>query len=279
VPAPIANLVNELLKGPVTYGTAASVFSSGWGPWPLRGKTGTADSNRELWFAGYTKQVTTAVWVGSPQTPYEMPDYWGYSVFGGSIAAPIWKDYMLAVMKGMPPREFPTADLVSIPYVVGKSVAEAAQILKDAGFRVQTRIVDSYLARGTVVAQRPTSSTTAVQGIVVRLDVSNGNAQKVTVPNVKGMSVSGAESALSPLHLFPTVVYSKTNDPSLDGVVYGINPDAGTTVLEGTSVTLLVWEAPKPSPSPSPGGGGGQGGGGQGGGGKGGNGKGKAHGH
>jgi serine/threonine-protein kinase len=200
-------------------------------------------------------------------------------VFGGSIAAPIWKDYMLAVMKGMPPREFPTADLVSIPYVVGKPVAEAAQILKDAGFRVQTRIVDSYLARGTVVAQQPTSSTTAVQGIVVHLDVSNGNAQKVTVPNVKGMSVSEAESALSPLHLFPTIVYSKTNDPSLDGVVYGINPDAGTTVLEGTGVTLLVWDGPA-SPSPSPGGGGGGGGGGDHGGGKGGhNGKGKAHGH
>ena len=66
VSADVANLVTELLKGPVTYGTAASVFSSGWGDWPLRGKTGTSDLNKELWFAGYTRQVTTAVWVGSP---------------------------------------------------------------------------------------------------------------------------------------------------------------------------------------------------------------------
>ena len=69
VSADVANLVTELLKGPVTYGTAASQFSGRWGDWPLRGKTGTSDLNKELWFAGYTRQVTTAVWVGSPETP------------------------------------------------------------------------------------------------------------------------------------------------------------------------------------------------------------------
>ena len=105
--APIANLVNKVLRGPVTYGTAASVFASGWGKWPIRGKTGTADSNKELWFAGYTRQVTTAVWVGSPHTPYPMPNYWGQSVFGGTIAAPIWKTYMLQILQGMPARQFP----------------------------------------------------------------------------------------------------------------------------------------------------------------------------
>ena len=78
IPAPIANLVTDLLKGPVTYGTAASVFSSGWGPWPIRGKTGTADSNTNVWFAGYTRQVTTAVWVGSQGTPYPLSEFWGY---------------------------------------------------------------------------------------------------------------------------------------------------------------------------------------------------------
>ena len=117
--APIANLVNKVLEGPVTYGTAAAVFSSGWGKWPIRGKTGTADSNKELWFAGYTRQVTTAVWVGSPHIPYPMPNYWGTSVFGGTIAAPIWKAYMLQVLQGMPARQFPPAALGQVPNVVG----------------------------------------------------------------------------------------------------------------------------------------------------------------
>ena len=151
--APIANLVNKVLEGPVTYGTAASVFSSGWGKWPIRGKTGTADSNKELWFAGYTRQVTTAVWVGSPHIPYPMPNYWGTSVFGGSIAAPIWKAYMLQVLQGMPARQFPPAELGTVPNVVGMDQQTALSTLKAAGFRAKINVVQSYLPQGQVLAQ------------------------------------------------------------------------------------------------------------------------------
>ena len=50
-----------------------------------------------MWFGGYTKQFTTVVWVGSPGNPYSMG-----SVFGGSVAAPIWVAYMSRVMQGLP---------------------------------------------------------------------------------------------------------------------------------------------------------------------------------
>jgi len=257
VSADVANLVTELLKGPVTYGTAASVFSSGWGDWPLRGKTGTADLNKELWFAGYTRQVTTAVWVGSPQTPYEMPDYWGYSVFGGSVAAPIWKAYMLQVMQDLPPREFPPAKLTKVPSVVGLSEAAAIQVLKDAGFKVETTVIDSYLPKGTVAEQDPPGGSQTVGGVTVRLGISNGVAPHVTLPSVKGLTAEAARAALSGLNLSVTVVEKDTKDPKLDGLVYGMSPDAGTSVLEGSSVTLFVWvgpagPSPGPGPSPSP---------------------------
>ncbi len=277
--AGIANLVNDLLAGPVTYGTAASVFSSGWGPWPIRGKTGTSDLNKELWFGGYTRQVTTAVWVGSPDIPYEMPNYWGYSVFGGTVAAPIWKAYMLKVMAGMPPREFPAPSFSTVPYVVGKSRQEATAILRDAGFLVDATVVQSYLPAGTVVAQSPSSGVQTVSGVTVHLSISNGVANRVTLPSVKGLSVDSAQYALSSIHITANVVERPTDDWTLDGIVFGMNPDAGTTVLEGSSVTLIVWSGPPPpSPSPSPGGGGGGGGGGgNGGGGNGGGGNGQGN--
>ena len=108
--------------------------------------------NKELWFAGYTRQVTTAVWVGSPQTPYEMPNYWGYSVFGGSIAAPIWKAYMLQVMaRACPPRQFPPAELGRVP--AGHRHGRAGGDPDARRRRVQRRrptIVQSYLPAGTV---------------------------------------------------------------------------------------------------------------------------------
>jgi len=259
--APIANLVNKVLEGPVTYGTAASVFASGWGKWPIRGKTGTADSNKELWFAGYTRQVTTAVWVGSPHTPYPMPNYWGQSVFGGTIAAPIWKAYMLQVLQGMPARQFPPAQLGRVPNVVGMDEKTAIQTLKDAGFKATIKVVQNYLPQGQVLSQDPTAGAQSVAGIAVHLEVSNGVAKKVTIPSVKGLSVSSAEAALSAINVTPVIVYRSTNDSSLDGIVLGVSPDAGTVVLEGTSATLYVWQgpAPSPSPTPSPGGGGGPG--------------------
>ena len=283
IAAPIANLVNKVLEGPVTYGTAASVFASGWGKWPIRGKTGTADSNKELWFAGYTRQVTTAVWVGSPHTPYPMPNYWGQSVFGGTIAAPIWKAYMLQVLQGLPARQFPPAQLGQVPSVVGMDVKTATDTLRQAGFRVDVKIVQNYLPQGQVLTQDPTGGAQSVAGITVHLEVSNGVAKKVTIPSVKGLSVSSAEAALSAINVTPVIVYRATTDQSLNGIVLGVSPDAGTTVLEGTSATLYVWDAPEPSPSPTPspgpGGGGGHGNGNGGGNPGNGNGNGNGNGH
>jgi membrane peptidoglycan carboxypeptidase len=271
VSAPIANLVNNLLKGPVTYGTAASVFSSGWGNWPIRGKTGTADSNKELWFAGYTRQITTAVWVGSPKTPYPMPDYWGYSVFGGSIAAPIWKAFMLQVLDGKPARQFPPAKLAKVPRVTGLQEREAIKVLKEAGFHVTAKVVGSYLPEGQVIEQNPMPGTTTIPGITIHLFISNGVAPHHTLPYLKGLTLSQAESMLSAITVYPVVVEKQTDDPKLDHIVYGMNPDGGTVVEEGSTVTLFVWVAPTPSPSqsPGPGNGGGNGNGHGGGGGNG----------
>jgi membrane peptidoglycan carboxypeptidase len=276
VSAPIANLVNDLLKGPVTYGTASSVFSSGWGKWPIRGKTGTADSNNELWFAGYTRQITTAVWVGSPHIPYSMTNYWGYSVFGGSIAAPIWKAFMLDVLAGKPARRFPPAKLDKVPKLIGLQKREAIKLLKKAKYDYTIKIVDSYLPKGEVIEQTPAPGTQTIPGVTkVKLQVSNGKAPHHTMPSVKGLSLTQASALLDAINVFPTVAEKETNDPKLNGIVYGVNPDAGSDVLEGSSATLFVWIYPTPTQSPSPGGGGnGGGGGGNGGGGGGGGGNG-----
>jgi penicillin-binding protein 1A len=62
---------------------------------PAAGKTGTANNMDNAWFVGYTPKISTAVWVGYPQGNIPMPNG-----FGGTLAAPIWHDFMQAASKG-----------------------------------------------------------------------------------------------------------------------------------------------------------------------------------
>ncbi len=62
-----------------------------------RGKTGTTNDNRDAWFAGYTPELTTVIWVASVRklkngnALYQvMP-----GATGGHVCAPIWKEFML----------------------------------------------------------------------------------------------------------------------------------------------------------------------------------------
>jgi membrane peptidoglycan carboxypeptidase len=249
--APLANLETDVLTGPVKTGTAASVFSSGWGPWPIAGKTGTADSNTNVWFAGYTRQVVTAVWVGSQGDPYPLSLYWGYDVFGGSIAAPIWKAYMLKAMAGMEPEAFPKGELGTVPYVIGKTLDEARRLIRAAHFSVSVHVVGSYLPEGTVVEQDPSAGTQSVPKTVVTVWVSNGVAPIVTLPDVVGSSADAARSALGSVHVFVNVVEQTVVKSKNDGIVLSMDPAGGSRVKEGTSVTLVVGVlAPSSSPSP-----------------------------
>jgi membrane peptidoglycan carboxypeptidase len=262
LPEPIAALETDVLKGPVTTGTAASVFGGSLGgKWPLAGKTGTSDLNKNVWFAGYTRQVVTAVWVGSQGRPYPLQEYFGFDVFGGTIAAPIWKAYMLDVMAGYEPADFPNGQLGTVPSVVGKTVNEARQILKDAHFRVSIRVTGSYLPQGTVIQQDPTAGTQSVPRTTVTIWVSNGVAPIVTLPNVVGQTLDAARSSLGGIHVFVNVVEEKVGLARNQGIVMSMEPAAFSKVKEGSSVTLTVgvYNAPSPSPSPSPGNGKGHG--------------------
>jgi penicillin-binding protein 1A len=85
--------VTDALKGVLDHGTAAGM---GIGC-PAAGKTGTTSSFTDAWFIGYTPHLSTAVWVGYPKETTSMTAVPGYGqVFGATIPAPIWQEFMLA---------------------------------------------------------------------------------------------------------------------------------------------------------------------------------------
>ena len=100
-----AELVTSALQGVIQSGTgyAASIGR------PAAGKTGTAKDNVDAWFCGYTPQLATCVWMGWPKGEIPLQNVMGVpSVYGGTIPAGIWHDFMVAAMAGKPVETFPT---------------------------------------------------------------------------------------------------------------------------------------------------------------------------
>lgn len=238
----IARTITGMLESVVKGGTASSAFG-GWGPWPVAGKTGTAQENTNVWFVGYTRQVTTAVWVGFPGNTEPLPNYFGTSVFGGTIAAPIWRAYMSRVMSGMPARGFPDPPpppKADVPSVVGLPKARAIAKLTAAEFRVDVVMVDSVQQKGIVVAQSPGGGTSVAVGTTVRLEVSTGEPPTSTVPRVRGLEVGKARAILQDAGFEVEEVEKKVVDPDKVGIVLHQAPTPGTERLEGSTVTLTV---------------------------------------
>jgi penicillin-binding protein 1A len=80
----IAYEVTGILKGVITQGTGAGYTDFGC---PAAGKTGTTEGESDAWFVGYTPRLSTAVWVGHPNSR-------ATTGFGGPTAGPIWRAYM-----------------------------------------------------------------------------------------------------------------------------------------------------------------------------------------
>jgi penicillin-binding protein 1A len=96
----------DILKQTLIKGTARRDPLAG--NRPAAGKTGTQDENTNAWFVGFTKQLTTAVWVGDPKayTPMiNIPEFKadGVSkVTGNTYPVKIWKAFMDAAHEGAP---------------------------------------------------------------------------------------------------------------------------------------------------------------------------------
>jgi len=83
--------LRKMLQGVTRHGTGRVVADV---PGVGGGKTGTSDENRDAWFVGYDERYTTGVWLGNDRN-----QSMGRSESGGTSAAPVWRDFMLALKK------------------------------------------------------------------------------------------------------------------------------------------------------------------------------------
>lgn len=156
-------------------------------PRPTAGKTGTANDAMHAWFVGYTPQISSAVWMGyangdQPMVNLTINGRWVPSVYGGLIAAPTWKAYMLEATKDMPIENFDDAastvvrgEFLSVPSIGGQTVEDARQTLEAAGFNTTMGYpVDSGWPEGLAVATTPEAGSSARRGETVTIYTSGG---------------------------------------------------------------------------------------------------------
>jgi len=105
LPEPVADTVTQVLQGVVNQGTGRRADIGR--PGGTAGKTGTSESYSDAWFVGYTPQLSTAVWMGYSDSRRSLIGIKGLSrVYGGTIPAQTWHDYMAAALDGVPPVQF-----------------------------------------------------------------------------------------------------------------------------------------------------------------------------
>jgi penicillin-binding protein 1A len=108
IPSEVAAEETAILQGVITSGTG---WQANIGR-PAAGKTGTGQDYQDAWFVGYVPQLATGVWVGYAEAEIPMPAVPGYGRgFGGTLAAPIWHDFMLFATAGMPVEGFGSAPI------------------------------------------------------------------------------------------------------------------------------------------------------------------------
>jgi len=242
----IAHLVTAMLQKVVCCGTGTR---SNIGR-PQAGKTGTNTLFRDAWFCGYVPQYSTAVWVGYPQGEVSMYNVEGVpEMFGGTIPAEIWHDFMAQVTQRLPALGFPSAPQQQsgvVPKVTGLSEAEAEAVLAKARFTAVPVMVSSSRPQGTVVGQHPSPGTHAVLGSPVDISVSTGHAVQAAVPDVTGMTQAKAEKTLTDAGFLVNVVDVPTSDHRQDGIVIDQDPKGGAQADHGSTVSIAVGKFKKP---------------------------------
>lgn len=104
----IAQAETEVLESVISAptGTAHSMQSLISVDQPIAGKTGTTENYRDLWFCGYTPQISVAIWCGYRN---EATVYVGRAIgHPDTTACPIFASFVNSYLSGLDRMEFPT---------------------------------------------------------------------------------------------------------------------------------------------------------------------------
>ena len=139
--------------------------------------------------------------------------------------------------------------------LVGKQYKKVVSQLTDAGFSKkniekehaqQPEALD--LKKGEVTAVDPDEGEEVAAGSKITVTVATGKSE---VPLLTGSLADPAERRAEDAG-FKTTIVEKVDEDNNPGEVIGQDPEQGTMLMRGSTITLTVAKAPPPEKSPSP---------------------------
>jgi len=148
------------------------------------------------------------------------------------------------------------AEKKTVPNVIGQADADAQNAIIAAGLSVGTVTYDYHdsVPQGQVVSQSVAGGKKVSAGTSVGLVVSQGPKppEQVGVPPVTNTSLENAKQLLSSAGLTTGNVVYQNHDSIPSGNVISCSPGVGSSVEEGTAVSLVVSQGPAAQPPTNP---------------------------
>ena len=146
--------ITSILEGVITRGTGQAVKVLNR---HLAGKTGTTNDAKDVWFVGYSSDLTVGLYLG-----YDQPRSLGATAYAAEYAAPVFRDFMQAALKDKPDVPFRVPlniKLISVDYRNGMRSSGKDSIIE--AFKPGTAPPDSYAVIGDSGSSRPARNDSA----------------------------------------------------------------------------------------------------------------------
>ena len=202
-----ATQVKSMMESVVTEGTGKNAAVTGYS---IGGKTGTSEPTESNKDEGYVASYVAISPVEDTKVTLLLTLYdpQGDSHQGGTIAGPVVSQMLSEILPylGVPSDSTvsdntDSSNLITVPDVRNKTVAEAEKTLKNAGFTVKT-YVNGDSNSILVEDQMPKPGISlAKNSIIILYGEGSSVTTSVTVPDLKGMNASQAASALKAKNL------------------------------------------------------------------------------
>ncbi len=146
-----AYVIEKLLERVTVYGTASDIGKS-WKGWQVFGKTGTSESEKDVYFSGGTAYMTASCWFGYDNNQILAKNQTGY-------AKKLWNQAMKALHRNLQIKEFEQPSGITVT----EYCEQTGELATDACQSKATGVYKSSFMPGTCSVHGGTPATTTTQ--------------------------------------------------------------------------------------------------------------------